>query len=69
VRGYFFHLKGSIDEYQGQLNSWKEMASNAGLDFGDQPADDEFVHFNAFFEKFIRSTDELEQLLKTKRAA
>lgn len=66
VNGYFYHLRGSIDVYMAQLVEWKKLASDAGLDYGEQPEDDDFVHFDAFFRRFIASSEKLEDLV-TKR--
>ena len=62
VNGYFFHLPGSIDEYQAQLLDYKAMASEAGLDYGEQPPEDEFLSFDVFFKRFIQSLPELESM-------
>jgi hypothetical protein len=64
VSGTFLHLKGSIDEYMGQLIRWKALASEAGLDFGEQVEDEEFVHFDAFVYRFINSIPELKEKLE-----
>jgi superfamily II DNA or RNA helicase len=63
VSGTFLHLKGSIDEYMAQLISWKRLASEAGLDYGEQSDDAEFVHFDAFIYIFINSLPELKEKL------
>jgi hypothetical protein len=63
VYGYFLHLAGSIDEYQGQLIEWKALASEAGLDYGDQPKDEEFSHFDAFIYRFLEGLPELKAQL------
>jgi hypothetical protein len=67
VSCYFLHLKGSIDEYMGQLIKWKTMASEAGLDYGEQGDEDEFVHFDAFVYRFINSIPELKERLDSLR--
>ena len=67
VSCYFLHLKGSTDEYMGQLIKWKTMASEAGLDYGEQGDEDEFVHFDAFVYRFINSIPELKERLDSLR--
>lgn len=67
VYGYFLHLKGSIDEYMGQLIEWKALASEAGLDYGEQQSDEEFTHFDAFIYRFINSLPELKEQLEATR--
>lgn len=66
VHGYWYHLSGSVDEYMAQMVEWKSMAAEAGLDYGEQPDDDEFVHFNAFFYRFMNSHEDLQKLLSRK---
>ncbi|MGZ8906662.1 MAG: helicase-related protein, partial [Methylobacter sp.] len=63
IKATFLHLQGSIDEYMGQLIAWKTLASEAGLDYGEQSADEEFVHFDAFIYRFINSLPELKEKL------
>ncbi len=67
VSCYFLHLKGSIDEYMGQLIKWKTLASEAGLDYGEQGDEEEFVHFDAFVYRFINSIPELKEKLDSLR--
>ena len=68
VSGTFFHLKGSIDDYMGQLIEWKALASEAGMDYGEQNGDnDEFVHFDAFVYRFINSVPLLKERLDSLR--
>lgn len=69
VYGYFLHMSGSIDEYMGQLIEWKTMASEAGLDYGDQPEDEEFSHFDAFIYRFLESIPELNARVNALRQA
>lgn len=64
VYGYFMHLAGSIDEYQAQLCDWKLTANEAGLDYGDQPEDDEFLHFDSMIHRFLESLPELKEKLE-----
>lgn len=61
VSCHFLHLKGSIDEYMGQLIKWKTLASEAGLDYGEQNDEEDFVHFDAFVYRFINSIPELKE--------
>jgi hypothetical protein len=63
VSGTFLHMKGSIDCYQAQLITWKTYASEAGLDYGEQPDGEDFVHFDAFVYAFINSLPELKEKL------
>jgi len=60
----FLHLKGSIDQYMAQLITWKTLASEAGLDYGEQNNEEEFVHFDAFVYRFINSLPELKEKLE-----
>jgi len=61
---YFLHLAGSIDEYQAQLIMWKSLACEAGLDYGEQSNDDDFVHFDAFIYRFINSIPHLKEKIR-----
>jgi hypothetical protein len=67
VSCHFLHLKGSIDEYMGQLIKWKTLASEAGLDYGEQGDEKEFVHFDAFVYRFVNSVPELKDRLDSLR--
>ena len=67
VYGFFMHMAGSIDEYMGQLIEWKSLASEAGLDYGDQPEDKDFIHFDAFIYQFLESLPELKLKLEDAR--
>lgn len=69
VYGYFLHLAGSIDDYMGQLIEWKTLASEAGLDYGDQPDDQDFSHFDTFIYRFIDSLPDLKAQLEHARKA
>ena len=62
-------LPAPIDAYMGQLIEWKALASEAGLDYGEQPEDKEFAHFDAFIYRFLESLPELKAHLNTLRAA
>lgn len=67
VSCHFLHLKGSIDEYMGQLIKWKTLASEAGLDYGEQNDNEDFVHFDAFVYRFINSLPELKERIDALR--
>lgn len=69
VYGYFLHMVGSIDDYMGQLIEWKTLASEAGLDYGEQPDDEEFTHFDAFIYRFLESIPELKAKVENLRRA
>jgi len=69
VKGTSLHLRGSIDEYISQLNNFKLTANSAGLDFGENAYADEFVHFDAFFQKFINTLPELKEKLNQSKMA
>ena len=59
----FLHLKGSIDQYMAQLITWKTLASEAGLDYGEQNNEVVFTHFDAFIYRFINSLPDLKEKL------
>jgi len=65
----FLHLKGSIDCYMAQLIRWKTFAAESGLDYGEQPDNEEFVHFDAFIYRFINSIPELKEIIKSLKKA
>ncbi|WP_298151127.1 SNF2-related protein [Flavobacterium sp.] len=51
----FYHLPGSLDEYQHQLISFKADAANAGLDWGTPQLDDaKFYHMDHMLNDFIK---------------
>ncbi len=53
VRIEYFHLAGSIDEYMAQLVEFKRSAADAGLDFGEQIADEcTFLHLDTILHRF-----------------
>ena len=68
IKVQFLHLEGSIDDYQGQLIRWKTLASEAGLDYGEQSDSEEFVHFDAFIYRFINSIPALKETMDTLKA-
>jgi hypothetical protein len=67
VEGYFLHLEGSIDQYMGQMIEWKQLASEAGLDYGEQPQDKEFKHFEFFISAFLDSLPALKDKIRLVR--
>jgi len=69
VYGFFTQLSGSIDDYMAQLIEWKSLASEAGLDYGEQPEDADFVHFDAFIYQFLESIPALKEKLKLARSS
>jgi hypothetical protein len=68
IKVQFLYLKGSIDDYQGQLIRWKTLVSEAGLDYGEQSDSEEFVHFDAFIYRFINSIPALKETMDTLKA-
>ena len=55
-----FHLKGSIDDYQGQMVEFKKDASDSGLDFADPSMEQqEFLHIDHILEDFVKNIIEL----------
>jgi hypothetical protein len=67
VYGHFLHLEGSIDEYMGQLIEWKTLASEAGLDYGEQPENKDFFHFERFIKGFLESIPALHDKVRLLR--
>jgi hypothetical protein len=56
----FVHLRGSIDDYQGQMVAHKRDAINAGLDWGTPTLDDvEFLHLDTLLGRFVADLAEL----------
>ena len=49
----FLHLAGSIDEYQSQMVEFKADSMKAGLDFGDDDPEREFVHIETILGRFV----------------
>ena len=50
----FVHLRGSIDDYQGQMVAHKRDAINAGLAWGTPALDDvEFLHLDTLLGRFV----------------
>ena len=46
------HLKGSIDEYQAQIQHFKKNAMSSGLDYQEQEQGD-FLHLDHIFYQFV----------------
>jgi hypothetical protein len=54
VEFHFFHLEGSIDEYQAQMVAHKNDSACAGLDFAEpEMADEEFLHLDTIMGRFV----------------
>lgn len=54
VLAEFFHLEGSIDEYQAQMVAFKSSAMSAGLDYGDPSAcEGDFLHLETILARFL----------------
>lgn len=50
----YFHLPGSIDEYQDQMVAHKRDATQAGLDWATPELDDEtFLHMDSLLARFV----------------
>lgn len=61
----FFHLRGSIDEYQAQMVAWKASAADSGLDWAAPMGEDvDFLHLDHILEQFV---DDLAKLRGVKR--
>ena len=59
----FYHLPGSLDEYQHQLISFKADAANAGLDWGTPQLDDsDFYHMDHMLNDFIEGLAKLRSM-------
>jgi len=63
VEVYTLILKGSIDLYMSQLIEWKNIANSAGIDFGEQPIEEDFAHFDNFIHQFLESVPALKNQL------
>lgn len=54
VLAQFFHLEGSIDEYQAQMVGFKSAAMAAGLDYGDPAGcEGDFLHLETILARFL----------------
>jgi hypothetical protein len=60
-----FHHAGSIDVYQDQMVDYKGTAMAAGLDYGEDNGDGEFLHYETILSRFVDSIGGL----RTRRAA
>lgn len=70
VNVFYLHMAGSLDIYQAQMVDWKHQSCMSGLDYGTfDPEQDDFIHYDTFFERFINSTDELIALRDSIRIA
>ncbi|WP_250441965.1 SNF2-related protein [Caballeronia sp. AZ1_KS37] len=50
----YFHLPGSIDEYQDQMVAHKRDATQAGLDWATPELEDEtFLHMDSLLDRFV----------------
>ncbi|WP_321794605.1 SNF2-related protein [Caballeronia sp. J97] len=50
----YYHLPGSIDEYQDQMVAHKRDATQAGLDWATPELDDEtFLHMDCLLDRFV----------------
>ncbi|WP_295430274.1 hypothetical protein [uncultured Thiodictyon sp.] len=56
----FVHLRGSIDDYQGQMVTHKRSTINAGLDWCTPELDDvEFLHLDTILGRFVEDLEGL----------
>ncbi|MFP3646568.1 SNF2-related protein [Paraburkholderia sp. SIMBA_054] len=69
----YFHLPGSIDEYQDQMVAHKRDATQAGLDWATPEFEDEtFLHMDSLLDRFVhdlaliadRESGDMRKLLK-----
>ncbi|CAD6559261.1 SNF2-related protein [Paraburkholderia sabiae] len=69
----YFHLPGSIDEYQDQMVAHKRDATQAGLDWATPELEDEtFLHMDSLLDRFVddlallsdRTGSDMRKLLK-----
>ena len=59
VEFHFFHLKGSIDEYQAQMVGHKNDSACAGLDFAEPEFEgEEFLHLDTILGRFVNALKE-----------
>lgn len=54
-----FHHEGSIDVYQDQMNTFKENAVAAGLDYGEDNPEAEFLHYETILFRFVEDLKRL----------
>lgn len=52
------HHAGSIDEYQAQMVAFKANAFAAGLDYGEDNPEAEFLHYETILARFVRDLNE-----------
>lgn len=55
-----FHHEGSIDEYQDQMVAFKSAALAAGLDYGEDDLDVEFLHYETILHRFVEDLKTLQ---------
>jgi hypothetical protein len=69
----YFHLPGSVDEYQDQMVAHKRDSMQAGLDWATPELEDEtFLHMDSLLDRFVedlaslhnQSTADMRKLLK-----
>ena len=66
----FFHLPGSLDEYQAQMVDFKQDASDAGLDWATPTLDDvEFTHIDTILGRFVRELPGVRRAARQPEAA
>lgn len=53
------HHVGSVDVYQGQMVAFKSCATSAGLDYGEDNPDAEFLHYETILHRFIENLESL----------
>lgn len=54
VKVIYFHLPGSLDEYQAQMVAFKQDSADAALDWATPEMDDqEFLHLATILNKFV----------------
>jgi hypothetical protein len=65
----YLHLPGSIDEYQAQMVSHKAHAHRAGLDYGSDDPEQEFLHLETILARFIADAESARSPAITKKVA
>jgi len=64
---YFYHLAGSIDEYQAMLSGMKGDAADAGLDWAaPTKSDEEFLHIDHILAQFCEGVAALRGVERNK---
>lgn len=63
VKVVYFHLAGSLDEYQDQMVAFKQDSANAGLDWATPvKEDEEFLHLSTVLANFVDDLAKLNNL-------